>query len=617
MRRSSLALLLAALLGASLVTSPGSAGESASEAATFERVKGAGGPVHPEAGAAEGEVLVRFRSGVRRSAGRAAVRARVGVRRFAALEGLPRLDLVRLAPGESVGAAIQELERDPRVAAAQPNFRYTPLGHEGDPDDPLFHHLWGLRNDGQSHVLSSGGSGAGTIGADAKVWEAWNAGIPPPEGPIVAVVDTGVDHDHPDLFTNLWVNSDESGDGKETNLTDDDDNGCIDDVHGCNFTLAQPAGQPLFDPTDEEAAHGTHVAGTIAAVRNNGIGVAGVCPECRIMVVNAGRLRTTDIVEGLAYAGENGARVVNASWGCRCWDPLLYQAIADLRDRDPPVLFVAAAGNASWDNDIGYPAGREHPNFPSSHTLENVLAVAASTDTDRYAGFTSWGRRSVDIAAPGRDIVSTVPEGTGDIIGSGPDYEAWNGTSMAAPHVAGVAGLLLAATPTLSAVQVKNKILNAAGSGSFGTTPSLRGVTGKFTRTHGRLDALAALEASSVWNKTPNDGEIEGAERISTRKRGRVRQPNDVNDIYKKKLRKGRTYVIRLTVPKGRDFDLYLWKRGTKELWQRDKLARSSTRSTGRDEVVRIRPGGTGVFYIQAMAWYGSTGGYTLTVRRA
>jgi hypothetical protein len=147
--------------------------------------------------------------------------------------------------------------------------------------------------------------------------------------------------------------------------------------------------------------------------------------------------------------------------------------------------------------------------------------------------------------------------------------------------------------------------------------PSLRGVMGRFTRAHGRLDALAALEASSVWNETPNDGEIEGAKGISRRKRGRVRQPNDVNDIYRKKLRKGRTYVIRLNVPKGRDFDLYLWKQGTEELWQRGQLSRSSARDGSKNEVVRIRPGGTGVFYIQVMAWYGSTGRYTLRVRRA
>jgi hypothetical protein len=310
---------------------------------------------------------------------------------------------------------------------------------------------------------------------------------------------------------------------------------------------------------------------------------------------------------------------------------------------------VVAAGNASLDNDIDFYSFKNYawaPSFPASYTLRTILSVAASNDRDQYGyvsqcqgivalwkcGFTSWGHDSVDVAAPGVDVLSTVRTGTSS--GTYNDYEFLDGTSMATPMVAGIAGLVLSENPTDSPGQIKNAIMRSVNHpSSLKLRTSWAGVTGvgkkalpgRFTRTQGRVNAHAALTGSTS-NATPRtDGNIEGANRIDRRRTGRLSWPTDDNDVFKKRLVKHRKYRIAVDGPKGRDFDLWIWNPGTKEIFQftmgcfdqrgRCPSVAAASAGTGPDESVTFRAHRTGVFYIQVNNWY-SHGPYTLKVAK-
>ena len=289
-------------------------------------------------------------------------------------ERLPRngLQVVRLARGTSARAAAVALEREAGVVYAEPNFVYH---LDALPDDPFFGDLWGMT----------------AIQAPA----AWDTTTGSPNVR-VAVVDTGIAYDHPDLAPNVWTNPGESGGGKETNGLDDDGDGFVDDVHGWDFL--QGDNQPL-----DFSGHGTHVAGTIGAAGNNGTGVAGVDWQTSLMALRAGNteLEDADIISAFAYACAHGAKVVNASFG----GPGFSQAMLDTITSPgcANTLFVAAAGNDGVDVDTA-------PSYPCSFAAPNLVCVAA-TDTDgtTLAGFSNYGPGSVDIAAPGVDVLSTVP----------------------------------------------------------------------------------------------------------------------------------------------------------------------------------------------------------------
>lgn len=276
---------------------------------------------------------------------------------------------------------------------------------------------------------------------------------------VVGVVDSGVDYTHPDLATQMWVNEDED----PNTPADDDGNGWVNDVHGAD--CANNDGDPMDDNS-----HGTHVAGTIGAAAN-GTGVVGVAPNVRIMALkvlgadNWGYY--SDAIECLYYAIDNGAQVTNNSWYGTEFSQALYDAIAEARDNDQ--LFVAAAGNESADND-------SQPHYPASFDLDNVISVAATDSNDRLAWFSNYGVGSVDLAAPGVGIVSSVPGG----------YDSFSGTSMAAPHVTGAVALLLAADPTLQsdAVRLRNALL--------GNVDPIAALTGSVA-TSGRLNVAASL----------------------------------------------------------------------------------------------------------------------------
>lgn len=252
---------------------------------------------------------------------------------------------------------------------------------------------------------------------------------------VVAVVDTGIDYTHPDLASNMWRNTAEvAGDS-----IDNDANGYVDDIYGINSRTGSG------DPYDDNG-HGTHCAGTIGATGNNGQGIAGVAWNVRLMglkfLASNGSGTTYHAISAIDYAVDNGADVISASWGGTGYSQALYDSIE--RAKDAGVLFVAAAGNSSSDNDA-----LEH--YPSGYALSNIISVAASDRDDNLAYFSNYGETSVDVAAPGVGIYSTYPGGS---------YATLSGTSMAAPHVAGLAALAMSLHTTESFSEIRQRILN-------------------------------------------------------------------------------------------------------------------------------------------------------------
>lgn len=352
----------------------------------------------------------------------------------------------RLEKGLSVEEAIERLRRDPDVEYAEPNYVVRALS---TPDDPYFTQLWGLHNAGQD---------GGTAGADIRATSAWDVSTGS-RSVVVGVIDTGVDYNHPDLAANIFVNPYEiAGNG-----VDDDANGFVDDVRGWDFVNNDN------DPFDD-AGHGTHVAGTIGAVGNNSIGVVGVSWTVTIVPIKfldaSGAGTTADATAAVDYATSLGARITNNSWGGGGFSQALLDAI--LESGEAGSLFVAAAGNDGGNTDLG-------PQYPSAYEAPNIISVAATDRNDALAEFSNFGSTTVDLGAPGVDIQSTRP---------GASYGEASGTSMAAPHVAGAAVLVLATAPDLNAAQVKQLLL-----GATDPVPALAGIT----VTGGRLNAFRAI----------------------------------------------------------------------------------------------------------------------------
>ena len=287
------------------------------------------------------------------------------------------------------------------------------------PNDPNFNSLYGLNNTGQT---------GGTSDADIDAPEAWNVDTGSGNA-IVAIIDTGIDYTHPDLAANMWHNPGEiAGNG-----VDDDRNGLIDDVYGADY--ANNDG----DPRDDNG-HGSHVAGTIGAVGDNGVGVAGVNWHVQLMAVKFlaanGSGSISNAVKGLNYAVAKGAVVSNNSWGGGGFSSAMSTAIDAARTAGH--IFVAAAGNSGLNNDSS-------PNYPSNYPQDNVLAVAATDQNDNLASFSNYGASTVDLAAPGVNIYSTYMNG---------GYATLSGTSMATPHVTGAVALLRDAHPGWTYTQV-------------------------------------------------------------------------------------------------------------------------------------------------------------------
>jgi thermitase len=403
------------------------------------------GPSLDASAAVPGELLVRFREDARatdRSAARESVEATLEE-----VLPVPGLQLVSVESG-SVDEEAAELEANPEVLYAEPNYRRELLR---TPDDGFFRFQWSLANDGQEFRAGSSGQPGrrGTADADIDAPEAWerttgDASVK------VAVIDSGV-AEHPDLRANVWSNPDETENG-----ADDDGNGYVDDVRGWDFT--GPRGSEDGRTDDDAGGHGTHVSGTVGAEGGNGQGVAGVNWDVSLMPLQAfdgAGASVTDVIEAYDYARREGADVVNASFGA----PGGSAAERDAMRRAPDVLFVAAAGNGGEDGKGDDNDGGASAQYPCSYDLENILCVAASDENDLLASFSNYGRTSVDLAAPGVAVASTFE----DVADPGFDdsFIYQSGTSMATPHVAGAAALVLAAEPGLSVGDLRRRILDA------------------------------------------------------------------------------------------------------------------------------------------------------------
>lgn len=408
-----------------------------------------GVPVRPgqESEVVANEVIVKIAPGASQAEIEAA-RAEIGA---TLLETTRALGLERWSiPDGSLERVLPQGQEHAAIEYIQPNRVYSIA--QTLPDDPELDRLWGLDNRGQT---------GGSADADIDAPEAWD--LETGSDVVVGVIDTGIDYTHPDLADNIWVNPGEVAD----NGVDDDGNGFVDDYHGYDFVNED--GDPLDDHF-----HGTHVAGTIAAQGDNGRGVVGVAWDAQLMgvkVLDSGGFGTDfDIIQGIEYSALTGADISNNSYRGYDFSQGIYDAVALAGGAGQ--LFVAAAGNEANDND-------SLPAYPASFDLANIVAVAATNANDALAEFSNYGSTTVDLGAPGEDIYSTVP-------GSG--YDFLSGTSMATPHVAGVAALLLSQEPGLSLAEIKALLLE--------TTDPLADLAGR-TVAGGRLNAASALTANT------------------------------------------------------------------------------------------------------------------------
>ncbi|MGB9978680.1 S8 family serine peptidase [Methanobacterium sp.] len=347
---------------------------------------------------------------------------------------LKGLQLVKIPVNMSLKDTIAKYKKNSNVIYAEPNYAYT---ENSIPDDTYYGYQWGL-----SQINAS---------------SAWNI-TTGSHKVIIAVIDSGIDLTHPDLKSNIWTNSKEiPGNG-----IDDDHNGYVDDIYGWNFVAGNN------DVTDDDG-HGTHVAGIIAAVGNNSKGVAGIMWSATIMSLkfldNEGNGYIDDAVSAIRYATRMGANIISCSWGGDEYS----KALKDVIDASS-ALVVCAAGNSDngKNNDIS-------PVYPACFTSKNIISVAATDENDELASFSDYGVNSVDVAAPGTRICSTLP---------GSHYGYMQGTSMAVPYVSGLAGLIKSIRPDLTALQIKYTILN--------NVDYISSLAGKIL-TGGRINALKAL----------------------------------------------------------------------------------------------------------------------------
>jgi subtilisin family serine protease len=400
----------------------------------------------PTFAAADDAIVVQRVPGLDR-AERADLRADAGVRLEAML---PLRDTeVVVAKDGDVAGAIDALQADADVVFAEPELVASPTT-----GDPYLVNQWGLHN---------------TADADIDAPEAW--AITRGAGATVAVVDAGIEVTHPDLAGQLWTNPGETGGGRETNGFDDDHNGRIDDWRGWDFVNG--------DNTIETQSnfHGTHVAGTVAAATGNGIGVAGVAPEAKVLPVKifgapGSTASSSSIATAFDYAGSLGVDVVNASLGGLGTS----QVVTNAMNAHPNTLYVVSAGNDGADAASYYPC-----NSPAA----NLICVGASTNVDEPADFSNTSATAVDLFAPGAYVLSTTLNGM---------YSYANGTSMAAPHVSGTAALLAAKAPSATVAQMRAALLSSVDAKAPFAGLSVTG---------GRLNAAAALAAPPAPSTPP------------------------------------------------------------------------------------------------------------------
>jgi subtilisin family serine protease len=332
-----------------------------------------------------------------------------------------------LKPGQNVQEAIADIQADPDVEYAEPNYIFNKATVGGF-----------SQKFSKDEIQQLSGGGYLATGAPIEVVDTWGS-VTYNSDPVVAVIDTGLDLTH-SVFQDsnaIWTNIDEIA----NNGIDDDNNGYVDDIHGWNFVNNS---KNIIDDDD----HGTHVAGIILGVSLNIYNTPYPSSHVKIMALKfldgSGYGKTSDAIRAIYYAVNNGAKVLNNSWGGPSYSAALHEAIAYSYQKG--VVFVAAAGNDNKNNDVS-------PMYPANYNVPNVIAVAATTDNDYLAYFSNFGKNSVELASPGVGIYSTVP---------GDSFSTSSGTSMAAPFVSGVAALIKAEKPTMLAYQIKQIIVGNA-----------------------------------------------------------------------------------------------------------------------------------------------------------
>lgn len=395
-------------------------------------------------------------------------------------------DYALLSVSDSVhyNEIIASLKQNPLVAEVQGNIEVSTLGFS---NDTYADSQWSIDNPGHYIYLSEAGKldRPSVEGVDMDVVEAWGElakATTEQHEVVVAVIDTGVDYTHPDLVDHMWVNEGEI----EGDNIDNDNNGYIDDIYGwdfynddasiCHYRYSETYNKNIASSEDNDD-HGTHVAGIISATYNNGIGVAGVASNVNVKImslkINGGSKGTGSLagaVEAVKYATMMGADVCNLSWGTSQYTASLKQVM-----KESDMLFVAAAGNTGDDNNF-------NPIYPAGLKLDNLISVTFIDSAGELTNLSNYGAETVDIAAPGEDIFSTV-------VGS---YGSMSGSSMAAPQVTAVAAILYACSDHIYAANVKEVILN--------NTKALPGLEG-YLRNGGIPSAYRALLAVSSLTK--------------------------------------------------------------------------------------------------------------------
>ncbi|MBY6037162.1 S8 family serine peptidase [Fictibacillus nanhaiensis] len=473
--------------------------------------------------------------------------------------------VIKFSKNKKMADVLHELNASPNVEYAEPNYVYQPTA-----TDPLYSELWGLKNTGQEIIGQ-----VGKKGIDINVEAAW-AKTKGSSSLVIGVIDTGIDINHPDLKDKIWVNTGEiPNDG-----IDNDKNGYIDDVNGWNF---YDKNNRLFI-RGEEDFHGTHVAGTIAAKANN-IGVIGVAPNVKIMplkFIGPWGGYESDAILAIEYAKSKGVKILNNSWGGGENAQALKDAI-----KNSGTLFIAAAGNDGMNTDTS-------PMYPAAYDLPNILSVASLNNTGNLSIFSNFGAKSVDVAAPGEGILSTVPIRDG---GYSNAYEYLDGTSMATPHVSGIAALVKSVNPTYTPAQIKDAIMR--------TTTKLSSLTGKNV-TGGLVNAGKAVNFEA-------DSDIPGivwkGDSISTT----LDASKDKNDVYSIKLLKGEKFKTTLKGDAGTDFDLYLYNGTATNVHSSNGIVASSESANSSNETFTFIAPTTGTYYLNAYAYKGA-GNYTLSV---
>lgn len=363
---------------------------------------------------------------------------------------------------EVASFTMEELQNSPYVEYVEPNYIYRINKLPNDPELPK---LWGLINTGDNNPSGS----KGIAGVDIDAERAWDIQTGSRDV-VVAVIDTGVDHTIADISENMWTNEAElNGEAG----VDDDNNGFVDDIYGYDFVNNDG------DPKDDHG-HGSHVAGTIGAKGDDGKGLVGVAWNVRMMglkfLSKSGGGSLEDALKSIDYATQMGADIMSNSWGGGGFSQALYDSIE--RASEKGILFVAAAGNNRANND-------ERPSYPASYEVPNVISVAAVDNRGQLASFSCYGKTSVDMGAPGVDIMSSTPDG----------YAVWDGTSMATPHVSGVAALVLSNEPNISMVDLKDRLIK--------TSRPAAGLRGKVA-SNGIINAYFAL-TNEIPEGDPND----------------------------------------------------------------------------------------------------------------